>query len=104
VSSPGLRWIVLARVVRVAWTRQRWALPFLCLLTTPPEVSAKLGLRHKTLGLRARQVVRLVRRWLPGVPSKRLGDQAYRILELGLHGLPHQITLLAPLRPWAWTR
>ncbi len=37
VSSPGLRWIVLAVVVRVPWTRQRWALPFLCVLATTPR-------------------------------------------------------------------
>src|SRR4029079_12464714 len=84
VSSPGLRWIVLAVVVSVPWTRQRWALPFLCVLATTPEVSARLGIRHKTWGQRARQVVRLLRRWLPGVPIKVLGDQAYSILELGL--------------------
>jgi DDE superfamily endonuclease len=98
VSSPGLRWIVLALVVRVPWTKQRWALPFLCVLATTPEVSARLGLRHKTLGVRARQVVSLLRRWLPGVPIKLLGDQAYSILELGLHCARQQVTLIAPLR------
>jgi DDE superfamily endonuclease len=98
VSSPGLRWIVLAVVVTVPWTRQRWALPFLCRLATTPEVSAQLGLRHKTLGLRARQAVSLLRHWLPGVPIKLLGDQAYSILELGLHCPHHQITLIAPFR------
>jgi hypothetical protein len=29
-------------------------------LATTPQVSAKLGIRHKTLGLRARQVVSLL--------------------------------------------
>ncbi|HEV8191690.1 MAG TPA: transposase [Ktedonobacterales bacterium] len=98
VSSPGLRWIVLAVVVRVPWTKQRWALPFLCVLATTPEVSARLGVRHKTLGLRACQVVSLLRRWLLGVPMKLLGDQAYSILELGLHCARQQITLIAPFR------
>jgi hypothetical protein len=41
VSSPGLRWIVLAVVVRAPWTQQRWALPFLGVLATTPEVSAQ---------------------------------------------------------------
>ncbi|HET8852398.1 MAG TPA: hypothetical protein VFN02_07720 [Ktedonobacteraceae bacterium] len=86
VSSPRLRWLVLALVVRVPWTQQRWALPFLWVLATTPAVSAKLGIRPKTLGLRARQVVRLLRRWLPGVPIKLRGDSAYSSLELGLHG------------------
>ena len=54
VSSPGLRWIVMAVVVPVPWTKQRWALPFLCVLATTPEVSERLGQRHKTIGRRAR--------------------------------------------------
>jgi hypothetical protein len=98
VSSPGLRWIVLAVVVRVPWTTQRWALPFLCVLATTPQVSAKLGIRHKTLGLRTRQVVSLLRRWLPAVPIKLLGDGAYSILELGVHCARQHITLIAPFR------
>ena len=57
VSSPGLRWIVMAVVVTLPWTKPRWALPFLCVLATTPEVSEKLGTRHKTVGMRARQMV-----------------------------------------------
>jgi hypothetical protein len=98
VSSPGLRWIVLAVVVKVPWTKQRWALPFLAVLATTPDVSQQLGLRHKTIGMRAHQLVSLLRRWLPGVPIKLLGDLAYSILELGLHCTTQQITLIAPLR------
>jgi len=98
VSSPGLRWIVLAVVVKVPWTKQRWALPFLCALATTPQVSAQLGIRHKTLSQRTRQVVSLLRRWLPGVPIKLLGDGAYSILELGLHCARQQVTLIAPFR------
>lgn len=98
VSSPGLRWIVLAVVVQVPWTRQRWALPFLAVLATTPDVSQQLGLRHKTLGMHAHQLVSLLRRWLPGVPIKLMGDLAYSILELGLPCAQHQITLIAPFR------
>src|SRR6184192_2802857 len=77
VSSPGLRWIVMAVVVTLPWTQQKWALPFLCVLATTPEVSEKLGTRHKTVGMRARQMVSLLRRWLPTVPIKLIGDTAY---------------------------
>ena len=65
VSSPGLHWIVMAVVVMLPWTEPRWALPFLCVLATTPEVSEKLGKRHKTVGMRAHQMVSLLRRWLP---------------------------------------
>jgi DDE superfamily endonuclease len=57
VSSPGLRWIVMAVVVTLPWTKQRWALPFLCVLATTPEVSERLGKRHKTVGMWAHQMV-----------------------------------------------
>jgi hypothetical protein len=64
VSSPGLRWMVMAVVVTLPWTKQRWALPFFCVLTTSPEVSAQLGKRHKTVAMWAQQMISLVRRWL----------------------------------------
>ncbi len=94
VSSPGLRWIVIAVVVSLPWTRQRWALPFLCILATTPEVSARLGKRHKTIAMWADQVLSLVRRWLPDREIKVLGDTAYSVLELGLHANAQQITLI----------
>ena len=85
VSSPGLRWIVMAVVVTLPWTKQRWALPFLCVLATTPEVSEQLGKRHKTVGMWAHQMISLVRRWLPHRSIKLMGDTAYSVLELGLH-------------------
>lgn len=94
VSSPGLRWIVMAVVVTLPWTKQRWALPFLCVLATTPEISARLGKRHKTVAMWAQQMVSLVRRWLPGHSIKLLGDTAYSVLELGLHANAQQVTLI----------
>src|SRR6266550_6036981 len=94
VSSPGLRWIVMAVVVTLPWTKQRWALPFLCVLATTPEVSAQLGKRHKTIGMWAQQMVSLVRRWLPDQSIKLMGDTAYSVLELGLHANTQRVTLV----------
>jgi hypothetical protein len=34
VRSPGLRWIVMAVVVTLPWTKQKWAVPFWCVLAT----------------------------------------------------------------------
>ncbi len=34
LSSPGLRWFVMAVAVTLPWTKQRCALPFLCVLAT----------------------------------------------------------------------
>jgi hypothetical protein len=94
VSSPGLRWIVMAVVVPLPWTKQRWALPFLCVLATTPEVSEQLGTRHKTVGMWAHQMVSVVHRWLPDHSIKLMGDTAYTVLELGLHAQAQQITLI----------
>ncbi len=94
VSSPGLRWIVMAVVVTLPWTKQKWALPFLCVLATTPEVSERLGKRHKTLAMWAQQMISLLRRWLPDREIKLMGDSAYSVLELGLHAKAEQVTLL----------
>src|SRR5690348_2654169 len=94
VSSPGLRWIVMAVVVTLPWTKQRWALPFLCVLATTPEVSEQLGKRHKTVAMWAHQMISLVRRWLPDRSIKLMGDTAYSVLELGLHAQHQQVTLV----------
>jgi DDE superfamily endonuclease len=94
VSSPGLRWIVMAVVVTLPWTKQRWALPFLCILATTPEVSERLGKRHKTVGMWAHQMISLVRRWLPDRSITLMGDTAYTVLELGLHAKHQQVTLI----------
>ena len=84
VSSPGLRWIVMAVVVtRALDASRRWALPFLCVLATTPEVSERLGKRHKTIGMWAHQMISLVRRWLPDRSIKLMGDTAYRVLGTG---------------------
>jgi DDE superfamily endonuclease len=94
VSSPGLRWIVMAVVVTLPWTKQRWALPFLCVLATTPEVSGRLGKRHKTVGMWAHQLISLVRRWLPDREIKLMGDTAYTVVELGVHAQKKQVTLV----------
>jgi hypothetical protein len=98
VSSPGLRWIVMAVVVTLPWTKQRWALPFLCVLAMTPEVSEQVGKWHKTVGMWAHQMVSLVRRWLPDRSIKLMGDTAYNVLELGLHANAQRVTLITPGR------
>jgi hypothetical protein len=94
VSSPGLRWIVMAVVVTLPWTTQRWAWPFLCVLTTTPEVSEQLGKRHKTIAMWAHQMISLIHRWLPDRDIKLMGDTAYSVVELGLHAQARRVTLV----------
>jgi len=80
--------------VTLPWTKQRCALPFLCVLATTPEVSEQLGKRHKTVGMWAQQMISLVHRWLPDRSIKLMGDTAYSVLELGLHAKAQHVTLV----------
>jgi hypothetical protein len=98
VSTSGLRWVSMALVVSLPWTKQRWALPFLSVLATTPKVSEALNKRHKTLARLAQQLVMVVRRWLPDVPIKVIGDGAYSVIELGLTCVKQCVSLIAPLR------
>ena len=98
VSSSGLRWVTMALIVTLPWTKRRWALPFLSVLATTPKVSEGLKRRHKTLARLAQQMVMVVRRWLPAVAIKVIGDGAYSVIELGLTCVKLHASLIAPLR------
>jgi len=98
VSNSGLRWISMALVVTLPWTKLRWALPFFSVLATPPAVSEALGQRHQTIARLAQQMVLTVRSFLPEVSSKVIGDSAYSVIELGLTCLKQRVSLIAPLR------
>lgn len=98
VSTSGLRWVVMMLVVQVPWSSREWALPFFSVLATTPQVSEQLGEPHKTVAQIAAQMVIAVRRWLPDVSMKLVGDRAYSVVELGLCCARHQVALIAPLR------
>jgi len=98
VTTSGLRWVVMAVVVRLPWTSRRWALPFLSVLATTPKVSCQLHKRHKTVPRLAQQMVKLVRRWLPDVPIRVIGDSAYSVIDLGTVCHNAHVALITPLR------
>lgn len=98
VSTSGMRWIVLTLIITPPWTSRSWALPVMSVPAPTPEVSRRLGLRHKTVAERARQMIMVVRRWLPGVEMTVLGDQSYSVVELGNACVKRGVRLVAPLR------
>jgi hypothetical protein len=61
-------------------------------------VSERLKRRHKTLARLAKQMVMLVRSFLPDVAIKVIGDGAYSVIELGLTCVKLHASLIAPLR------
>ena len=80
-------------------TKRYWALPFLSVLATSAEIDARLGRRHKTVPELAGQMVAVVRRWLPDIPIRLIGDGAYSGITLGLTCARYHVTLIAPVRP-----
>ena len=98
VANSGLRWLVFALVVHGPWTRRYWALPFLAVCLTPPQLDAQRGHQHRGVPAVTALMLRRIRRWLPEREIKVLGDGAYSSIELGLLAQEQQITLITPLR------
>jgi DDE superfamily endonuclease len=98
IATSGLRWIVVTLVITPPWTQRSWALPVLSVPAPTPEVSRRLGRRHKTVPQWARQMLRVIRRWLPTIEMTVIGDQTYSVLELGSACGRRGVRLIAPLR------
>jgi len=82
VKVNGLRWICLMLLVPVPWAGRTWALPFLTALAPSERYAQLRGRRHKSITLWARQLIRLVHRWLPDRQLVIVGDRGYASLEL----------------------
>ncbi len=98
VAASGIRWIVLSLVLTPPWTTRPWALPVLSVPSPTPAVSARLGRRHKTIAVWARQMIACLRRWPLGVDPTVVGDGTYSVIELGLKCRRRDVRLIAPLR------
>jgi hypothetical protein len=82
VKTSGLRWISLMLLARIPWIGRVWALPFLTVLAPSERYHAERHERHKKLTDWARQMIRQVRRWLPGRRLVVVADGGYAVLEL----------------------
>jgi hypothetical protein len=82
VTVNGLRWICLMLLVPIPWAGRVWALPFLTALAPSERFAAQRGARHKPVPTWARQLIRLVHRWLPERRLVIVGDRGYAALEL----------------------
>ena len=100
VTTPGLRWLCVALLVPVPWSRRPWALPFLTVPALAPATSTKLGKPHRTVVERTQLLVRLVRRWQPDRELVLVGDGTYAAVALGhtCRQLPGTVRLVSRLR------
>ena len=100
VKASGLRWISLMWLGHVPWAGRPWALPVLTVLAPSSRYHQQQGRRHKRITDWARQMVMLLRRWLPQRQLILVGDNGYAVLDL-LHccqSLREPVTLIARLR------
>jgi DDE superfamily endonuclease len=81
VKASGWRWVCLTVLARIPWADRVWALPFLTVLAPSERYDQVHGRSPQSLLDRARQMVRLVRRWVPTRELVVVGDSTYAALE-----------------------
>ena len=82
VKASGLRWLSLLLLVPISWAGRVWALPFLTPLCPSERYYHQYGRPHQPVTERARQMLRLVHRWLPGRTLVVVADRSFAALEL----------------------
>ncbi len=100
VKCSGLRWISLMWLAPVPWAERVWALPVLTALAPSERYCQDQGIQHKKLTDWARQLVSVLRRWLPERQLVVVADSGYSALDL-LHScqrLASPVTVITRLR------
>jgi DDE superfamily endonuclease len=93
IHGFGLTWVAMMLVVPVPWARRVWALPCFTVLCWP---AAKNGRhRHKTSVDRVRQMMKQVRRGLPGRRLVVLVDGGFAAVSLALACVKHQVGMVS---------
>jgi len=83
VKARGWRWLSLMRLVPIAWAKRVWALPFLTVLAPSERYHRERGRRHKKLPGWARQMLLVVRRWVPERAPMVVTDSSFAVMTLG---------------------
>lgn len=97
VKASGLRWLCLMLLAPVPWTKRVWALPFLSVLAPSERYYQRLGRRANKLTDRARQMLLLVRRWLPHRQIVVVADSSFSAIEL-LAAVGKRVCMISRLR------
>ena len=92
----GLKWVALMLLVPMPWARRVWALPFFTVLCWPAAQHGRQ--RHKTSIDRVRQMMKQVRRWLPGRRLVLVVDGGFAAVSLALACVKHQVGMVSRLR------
>jgi hypothetical protein len=97
VKVSGLRWLCMMLLVPIPWAVRVWALPFLTALCPSQRCHDSQGKRHKKLTDWARQMLKQVRRWLPGRHIVVVADSAFAALDF-LNAARQHTTVITRLR------
>jgi hypothetical protein len=92
----GLKWVSMMLLVPVPWSQRVWALPFLTALCWPAKPRSQR--RHKTSVDWVRQMMKQVRRWLPGRQLVLVVDGGFAAVALALACVKQQVTMVSRLR------
>jgi hypothetical protein len=97
VKTSGLRWLCLMLVVPIPWARRYWALPFCTALTPSRNYYQRRRREPCKLADRARQMLLMVRRWLPDRSIVVVADNSFAVLEL-LAAVRQKVCMVTRLR------
>jgi hypothetical protein len=98
VKASGLRWISLMLLTAIPFAQRVWALPMMTVLSPSERYYQQRQRRAKTLLQRSLQMVKLLRRWLPGRELVVVGDNTYAALEFLEGARQVAVTVIARLR------
>jgi hypothetical protein len=97
VKVSGLRWLCLMFVATIPWAGRLWALPFFSVLLPSKPYYVDQQRSARKLTDRARQMVRLAKRWLPGREIVVTADSSFSSLKL-LHAARRRVTFVTRLK------
>jgi DDE superfamily endonuclease len=97
VKASGLRWLSLMLLCEIPWAGRVWALPFLTCLCPSERYYKERGRSPQKLTERARQMLLLVKRWLPERKVVVVADSSFAALEL-LEAVREEVSIITRLR------
>jgi hypothetical protein len=100
VKASGLRWLSLMLLAPIPWAQRTWALPFLTCLAPSERFYQGKARAHKKLTDWGRQMVRQLRRWLPGRALVVVADSGFAAISwlFALTQMPGQLCVIVRFR------
>jgi DDE superfamily endonuclease len=97
VKASGLRWLCLMLLAPIPWAGRCWALPFCSVLAPSQRYYLDRHRRPNKLTDRARQLLLMVKRWVPKRAMVVVADSSFAALEL-LGAVCQQMCVITRLR------